>query len=62
MNTLKITKRTIDRYIIESLFSFEGYTDNEQTALKKAIADCDARGINYTFSAYVKNIFDNMEV
>ncbi len=58
---MKITKRTIDKYIIDSLFSFEGYTDNEQTALRKAIADCKARGENYTMSAYVKRIFDTME-
>lgn len=58
---MKITKRTIDKYIIDSLFSFEGYTDNEQTALRKAIADCKAGGENYTMSAYVKRIFDTME-
>lgn len=59
---MKITKRTIDSYIINSLFSFEGYTDNEQTALKKAIADCKAKDESFTMSAYVKKIYDNMEV
>ncbi len=57
----KITKRTIDRYIIDSLFSFEGYTDNEQTALRKAIAECERKGEKYTMSAYVKRIFDTMD-
>lgn len=60
VHIMKITKRKIDYYIIESLFSFEGYTDNEETALKKAIADCKAKGEEYSMSAYVKKIWKGM--
>lgn len=55
---MKITKRTIDSYIIDSLFS-KGGTYDEQTALKKAIEDCNSKGIDYTMSAYVRKIHNN---
>lgn len=61
MNTYKITKRDIDRKIIESIFTFEGYTDNEKTALDKVIAELRSQNIPYTMSQYVKEIRCNYD-
>lgn len=55
--TLKITKRTVDNAVIDSLFDFRGYTDNDQTALKRIIEDCQKNGIKFTMSTYVKKLY-----
>lgn len=46
----KITKRTVNNAIVDSLFDARGYTDNEQTALKRIIADLEFKGVEYTMS------------
>lgn len=53
----KITKREIDNVIIYSLFDFRGYTDNEETALKRIIEDYTEKGIEFTLSKYAENVF-----
>lgn len=54
--TKRITKRTIDNVIVDSLFG-EGCTDNEQTALKKIITELESKGVEYTMSSYVEKIY-----
>lgn len=54
--TIKITKKTIDNEIINSLFDFCGYTDDPKTALQKIIARLENEKINYTLSAYARKI------
>ena len=55
---LKIDKRMIDSYIIDSLFDFRGYTDNEETALKRILDDLkNADIINYTMSRYAEKVY-----
>lgn len=53
----KITKRTVDNAIVDSLFDARGYTDNEQTALKRIIADLEFKGEEYTMSKYVQKLY-----
>ena len=53
----KITKREIDNVIIYSLFDFRGYTDNEETALKRIIEDYTEKGIEFALSKYAENVF-----
>lgn len=55
--TLKITKKTIDNAVIDSLFDARGYTDDDKTALMRIIDDCQKNGIKYTMSAYVKKLY-----
>lgn len=55
--TLKITKRTVDNAVIDSLFDFRGYTDDDKTALMRIIDDCQKNGIKYTMSTYVKKLY-----
>lgn len=54
---VKITKRTVDNAIIDSLFDARGWTDNDHTALKRIIADLEFKGVEYTMSAYVKKLY-----
>lgn len=59
MDHLKIDKRMIDSYIIDSLFDFRGYTDNEETALKRILTDIkNAHIINYSMSKYAKKVYN----
>ena len=59
---LKIDKRLIDAYIIESFFDFRGYTDNEKTALKRILTDIEnAHIINYSMSRYAQKVYNEME-
>lgn len=55
--SIKITKRTVDNAIVDSLFDFRGYTDNDHTALKRIIADLEFKGVEYTMSAYVRKLY-----
>lgn len=54
---VKITKRTVDNAIIDSLFDARGWTDNDHTALKRIIADLEFKGVEYTMSAYVQKLY-----
>lgn len=61
LDHLKIDKRLIDAYIIESLFDFRGYTDNEETALKRILSDIEnAHIINYSMSKYAENVYNRI--
>lgn len=58
---LKIDKRMIDSYIIDSLFDFRGYTDNEETALLRILTDIEnAHIINYSMSRYAENVYNRI--
>ena len=57
MGTVHITKKTVDNAVINSLFDARGYTDNDQTALKRIIADLEFKGVEYTMSAYVQKLY-----
>ena len=58
---LKIDKRMIDSYIIDSLFDFRGYTDNEETALIRILTDIEnAHIINYSMSKYAENVYNRI--
>ena len=62
LDHLKIDKRLIDAYIIGSLFDFRGYTDNEETALKRILTDIEnAHIINYSMSKYAQKVYNEME-
>lgn len=62
LDHLKIDKRLIDAYIIESLFDFRGYTDDEKTALKRILSDIEnAHIINYSMSKYAQKVYNEME-
>lgn len=53
---VKITKKTIDDKLIFDFFNgFSGLTD-DITALKAIIAECDNNGIEYSLSAYCKDL------
>ena len=54
--SIKITKKTIDNEILNSLFDFASYTDDPKTALQKIIARLEKEKINYTLSAYARKI------
>lgn len=55
---IRIDKRLIDTYIINSLFEFRGYTDNEETALRRIMDDLkNADIINYTMSRYAEKVY-----
>lgn len=61
MDHLKIDKRMIDSYIIDSLFDFRGYTDNEETALKRILTDIEnAHIINYSMSKYAAKVYNRI--
>lgn len=61
MNHLKIDKRMIDSYIIDSLFDFRGYTDNEETVLKRILTDIkNAHIINYSMSKYAEKVYNRI--
>ena len=53
----KITKRTVNNAIVDSLFDARGYTDNDHTALKRIIADLEFKGEEYTMSKYVQKLY-----
>lgn len=55
--TLKITKRTVDNAVIDSLFDARGWTDNDKTALMRIVDDCQKNGIKFTMSTYVKKLY-----
>ena len=58
---IKVDKRMIDAYIIESLFDFRGYTDNEETALRRILNDLFENGIgNYSMSKYAQKVYSRM--
>ena len=58
VESIHIDKRLIDAYIINSLFEFRGYTDNEVTALKRIMNDLkNADIINYTMSRYAEKVY-----
>lgn len=58
---IKIDKRMIDAYIIESLFDFRGYTDNEETALRRILDDLHENGIgNCSMSKYAQKVYSRM--
>lgn len=54
---MKITKKTVDNAVIDSLFDDRGYTDDDKTALMRIIDDCQRNGIKYTMSKYVKKLY-----
>ena len=56
---IRIDKRLIDTYIINSLFDFRGYTDNEETALIRILTDIEnAHIINYSMSKYAEKVYN----
>lgn len=62
LDHLKIDKRMINSYIIESLFDFRGYTDNEETALKRILSDIEnAHILNWSMSRYAEKVYKQLE-
>ena len=55
--TLKITKRTVDDAVIDSLFDDRGCTDDDHTALARIIEDCKKNNVKYTMSKYVWRLY-----
>lgn len=54
---VNITQKTIEEKQIHSLFnSFTGTFTNEKQVLQSIVAECKENGIQYTLSAYCKDL------
>lgn len=59
---IKIDKRLIDSYVVDSLFDFRGYTDDDKTALKRILSDIEnAHILNWSMSRYAEKVYKQLE-